>query len=155
MYYILHYFLLKSKYAECSYRYFGLEASSLILDCVSGELLLEGAMGWHYCSEQQSFSTQAQSWQKTHLGGSSQVCGYPKLHFTFASPQLPWDNYTLLFPQGTADWHWHRGTSVHSHLPHLILGTVKRLNALLTSLEINWPIQLFLKERKFFPKSPY
>lgn len=60
----------------------------------------------------------------------------------FAFLELPWNMETLLSPHITVDWHRRSGISIPSHLRHL------RRGALLTSLERNWSIQLFLKERK-------
>lgn len=66
-----------------------------------------------------------------HLGGSSQVWGYPKSS-TFASRQCTWDMFTSLSPR--SQWTGtDTGTSVHSHFPHRILGTAKSVNTFPTS----------------------
>ena len=120
------------------------EASSLILDCASGELLPEGATGWHHCSGEQSFPARAQGWQEAHPSGSSQS----------SVSCLPLFNSQKTLKLDCSPYHggltltqWHQ--CVFSLPSPPFAGTLKGSNALLTSLEINWPIQLYVKESCF------
>lgn len=85
---------------------------------------------------------QARSWKKAYMGGSS-----TQSQISYVCLSSTHQAFSLYLPS-----HYQQTDTRHSSTRvHLSLGTVQRLKAL---SYINWPIQLFFKERKSFHRSP-